>query len=198
VSLPLLTRYVERLPNGLDSYPNVMAKGSILSRLVDSYQGVAPEGLPAQLEAHFARRPAPTEWVPEVHLVALTTSLVDTLFRDQPAAAFERWALLENKQLLSGPLYRVLFAVLSPERILVGMEKRWSAFHRGTTFEPVEAGRFMAIVRFAYPPHLLSPQTLITRSTAIRAAVETAGAKLVSVEAREESPKSTLFEVRWR
>jgi hypothetical protein len=198
VSLPLLSEYVDRLPNGLDSYPNVTAKGSILSRLVDAYRGVAPEGMPAPLTAHFVRPPAPNEWVPEVHLVALTTSVVDTLFRDQPPAAFERWALQENKQLLRGPLYRILFSVLSPERILVGLEKRWSAFHRGTTFEQIDVGPSMAIVRFRYPPYLLSPQTLTTRSTAIRAAVETAGAKLVTVDAREESPRSTVFEVRWR
>src|SRR5262245_41883343 len=130
---PLLAAYLERLPYGVESYATCRAKASVyLDALSSRPLSPKPGELPEPIERLIRERASYNEWIPEVCQNSILLAIADTHFADRSADEFQEWVYGRNQRLFAKPLYRVLFFVLSPERLLVGAERRWSAFRRGT------------------------------------------------------------------
>lgn len=196
---PTVARYLEGLPHGIDSYPDAVVKGAVLrATLADAGFRIEPGSLPESLERCAFDPPAIGTWVPETFHSALVGAIFDARFRDAGGiAAFEGWAFDRNRRLFKSPLYRVLFFVVRPERIFIGIKNRWSAFHRGSVLEVVEERPNHRTVRLTHPPRLFSDHALHTFSAAFMAAAEAAGLRALRARRVSEQPTTTDFAVDW-
>jgi hypothetical protein len=196
---PTVARYLEGLPHGIDSYPDAVVKGAVLrATLADAGSPIEPGTLPERLERYALDPPSIGMWVPETFHGALVGAIFDARFRDVGGiAAFEGWARERNRKLFKSPLYRVLFFVVRPERIFIGIKNRWSAFHRGSVLEVVEQRPNHRTVRLSHPPGLFSDHALHTFSAAFLAAAEAAGLHAARARRVSEQPTTTDFAVDW-
>jgi hypothetical protein len=101
-----------------------------------------------------------------------------------------------TRALLRAPLYRVLFAVLSPERLLNGAAQRWHAFRQGTELVTLEKGRGFARLELTFPPGLHSDLTLYLLAAAFEAAIDCTGARENTVDV-SRGPGVATFSCRW-
>jgi hypothetical protein len=196
---PSLDRYLESLPNGIDSYPEATVKGAVLrSMLLEVDFKPEPGVLPAAVERCAQEPPATSTWVPETFHGALSEAIYDARFHEHGGMpAFESWVLERSRKLISSPLYKVLFFVVRPERVFIGAQKRWSAFHRGSRFEITDEGATRRTVRLSHPPHLFSHHALHAFAASFRAAGECAGLRQVQVRFDRELPGATIYTVEW-
>jgi hypothetical protein len=189
------------LPSGLDSYPQATVKGSVIRAMFPDTERsrFPPRGLiPAPAEEHIHLPPAVTDWIPETHQSALIGAVFDTRFRGAGGLpAFDAWAIERNRALLRGPLYRIMFLVLSPERILSGAQERWGAFHRGSQISVVTREPRSTVARLAHASNLFSEHAIRWFACSFQVAVEAGGAKNARVEAEVESATSTRFHAAW-
>ncbi|MBL8683546.1 MAG: hypothetical protein JNK05_30530 [Myxococcales bacterium] len=195
-SLPTVVEYLSALPAGDASHPQCMVKASLVrNALADKPLG-AELVLPAAVRALVDSPPPVSVWIPEVHFNVVMHAIRDGYFggrRDE----FLSWVYTQNRQLLSTTLYRAVFLVLSPERLLVNMEKRWASLRCGTTLthERFAAKDLELTVRT--PPHLYSTAVAEGMATAVRAAIDSAGTKSSEVEHHLVSATEVRFRVRW-
>jgi hypothetical protein len=199
--LPTLEQYLASLPNGLSSYPFAVAKASLVrALLVDAPCDVGvSSGLPPRLVELARSPPAANHWTSEVELWALSLGMYDLGFANRGGITrYTEWTYQRNRALLSGPLYRVLFAVASPDRLFSGAAHRYSAFHRGTVMSKLEASRGAGSFRLTTPANLLPELARAALSTAFKAALDLSGAKDAVVVGRAESAETTSFDATWR
>ena len=194
-----LTSYLESLPQGIDSYPDCVQKASVSREFLRFLPTTGLGALPAQVEALIKRPPPPSAWIPEAHVAALFLSVIDAHYPD-PQQFVER-AYVANKELLVGPLYRVLMLVASPLFLAKNAQARWGTFHRGVTMVtdslPTEKTG-TASFHLAYPPYLITQLLCASFGTAFRAAVEAAGGREVSTTVVRWQPEACHFELTWR
>jgi hypothetical protein len=196
---PSMARYLALLPGGLDAYPRAQAKGAILRMALEEERLKLPlETLPAQLAAHYTTPPTVNAWIPEVHLNAWMLAVFDAHFTAAGGTAvFEQWIFERNRKLFRTPLFRILFAVASPERILVGIEKRWAAFRRGSEMRLAGQTSTSAELSFHHPKHMASDLSARGLKMALRAALELAGAREVAMTYLLAAPDETRFTASW-
>jgi hypothetical protein len=147
----------------------------------------------------FSRPPPTSLWIPEVHLKAAMLALKDAHFPG-PAGrmAFRQWTFDLAARLFRAPLYRVMFFVLSPSRLIRGYEARWHTFHRGGVEARVLGATERSLcMRVTYPPHLYCEYGLMGLSTSIAAALDAAGGRSVRVEAAPISSAEAELDCRW-
>ena len=135
MQLPSVDRYLETLPKGAASYPECCVKASVLLSMLAAKPLRTDVALPSALLALVDNPPALTEWIPEVHFNAVVLWVWEVHFGGRDLESYRAWSLDHNRRLLGAPLYSVLFLVLSPDRLLNGMNNRWSAFRRGTELQ---------------------------------------------------------------
>jgi hypothetical protein len=182
-SYPQLEAYLAGLPGGLDAYPSCEVKGSILRSMVSEPLFRPMEDLPEPLRKLVETPPLATQWVPEVHQLALMLASVDGHFvKAGGEAAFLAWGDRSSAAMLKSPLYRVMFALAGPGLLLDNMPGRLKALRRGTRFELVERGPRSARMSFGFPQGLYVPLMLRARARSIRGALEMAGGKHVAVQ----------------
>jgi uncharacterized protein (TIGR02265 family) len=194
---PSVAQYLGALPHGVHSHPHCLVKGTVLRAIAHALRDDVRvrAGLPAETDQLVEEPPLSNAWIPEVHLNVLFLAICEV--RHATRDSFETWAYEGNRAMLAGPLYRVLFGVLGPERIMARIQLRWSAFRRGSTLSPVDMGPQGGTVRLAYAPNLMPDIALRAMRGAFRATADAAGAKQVRINYEQESPTSTLFDVRW-
>ena len=108
-----MERYLAGLPAGLDSFPECLAKGSVLrSTLVQQPVERLATRLPASLRPLVTDPPVDSEWMSEVKFVAIYHAVSDLqgLSDDEVLS----WARERNRALFRNPAYRILMAVSSP------------------------------------------------------------------------------------
>lgn len=194
-----LNQYLAFLPDGVHSYPEHVVKAATFAAcLSDKPVPVAPGVLPLPLEELMRNPPPVNVWVPEVQMVAVFKLIGDYHFEGKGGTpAFLDWLYEQNGLLLGGPLYRMLFWLVSPESIFVGVEKRWGALRRGTELGILERDANSCRVELRYAKHLLDEEALLAIGTALRAAADLAGAKESTVELLDTTPTRGEFRVRW-
>src|SRR6266704_1402888 len=129
-----MERYLAGLPAGLDSFPECVAKGSVLrSTLFQQPVDQLVARLPEPLRLLVVDPPVDSEWMSEVRFAAIYHAVVD--LRAFSEADLLAWARERNRALFRNPAYRILMAVSSPATLLRGASMRWSNWHRGTTLE---------------------------------------------------------------
>ncbi|HET6583117.1 MAG TPA: hypothetical protein VFG69_06715 [Nannocystaceae bacterium] len=195
MKMPRMAAWLEGLPHGLDSYPECQVKGSLLRRLVKSQQ-LQPhaEHLPAGLLPWFEAPPLVSAWVPEVHMFAMLHALRDMVFDD---AKLDEFVSAGIQRMISSPLYRLMFLVVSPKRLLHGIGRRWEQFHRGTA---MEVGRDLGATIDAvvtHPANMYSPTIRRISAASFRTTVVAAGGNGYRVEVATDdcSPTSSIFRV---
>jgi hypothetical protein len=185
--------YVDSLPAGLASHPQCEQKASILREAVTGIDVDAlARALPDELAALVRVPPPVSNWVSEVKATAILLASVTACF----GASEERFldhVRMGNVRMLSSPLYRALFLVVSPARVLRGMSARWSALHRGTSFVAVEDRTF----RLTFPERLMPPQVCRMRCVSMEVALALASATEPHVELVEVSDTHATFVARW-
>jgi hypothetical protein len=197
--LPTATAYLDRLPHGADSYPDTQVKGAVVrSALEDPKYRPVRAAVPDVVRSLMDDPPVPGTWVPEVHFQALMAAIYDDHFADAGGiAALEAWTCERNRVIFRSAIYRVLFLIVSPERVFTGADKRWSAFHRGSELEVVGVGNHQATIRLIYPAGLMLDVCAHSYGGAFRAALAAAHAKLGEIDCAVESDTSTRYDVRW-
>jgi hypothetical protein len=175
------------------------AKASILRAIVADMPGSPPSGLPPRLDALVRAPPSANDWIREVELWAIQLAVYDTAFAARGGArAFEDWSYRRNRSLLGGPLYKVLFAVLSPERMVVGAAGKYAAFHKGTVMSKLETTSTSFAFKLTTPPYVLPELAQVTLAAAFRAALDLSGAKEVAVTHHVESPEVVAYLTTWK
>ena len=197
---PTMDAYLAALPGGVDAHPSAQAKGAVLRMALDDDRlKLPPATLPPALAAHLQSPPTVNSWIPEAQFNALMLAVFDTHFAGAGGhVAYEAWILERNRLLLRKPLYRILFAVASPERILVGAEKRWAAFRRGTKMHIDGHTDTSVDLSVHYPKSLMSDLSARGLKMALRAAIELAGAREVAIGFDFVGPEATRFHGSWK
>jgi hypothetical protein len=197
-----LDRYLASLPRGLDSYPEAGVKGTIVRSVLthSAVPGLTDVlTIPEAVRRLIREPPLASEWASEVHFNALSCALVDTAF-DGPDGlhAYELWIAELSRHLFRTPLYRVLFAAMSPSHLLAAISMRWGAFHRGSSLTHVRGSEPDLIeVRLTMPAHLEPAPILHATSGGFRAAIEATRGVVTSLRWVAESPTSVRWQIRW-
>ena len=198
--LPSVDRYLERLPRGLSSHPECQVKASVYRDALASHglESVISE-LPRELRELVLEPPPVSSWVPEVYANSIMMAIRDVHFEPGTVGvtAYSEWTRERNLLLLTRPLYRALFLLLSPERLLKGLQRRWGAFRKGTTIELVHQGVGAVELRVRYPENLYEETTLSGLRGALVAALEAAGAGHVKVELIEFDDRQASYRGSW-
>ncbi len=198
-ALPHVEAYLASLPMGLASYPEHVQKASVYREFIRFMPAGGVIGkVPAPIEALVTKPLSASAWVPEVHVATLFLAIVDTGFtRDED---FLERALVANKELLTGPLYRILMMVASPSYLARHAEARWNTFHRGITMvtESLPEGKAgTALFRLEYPKALVPELLARSYTTAFQAALEAAGGRTVTAAVRQYAPEACSFACSW-
>jgi len=195
-SLARLERYLAELPGGLDAYPAVQAKGSVVRNVLE---GQPAEALAAAVPPALGRLvldpPVTSDWVPEAHLGALLHAVADVRgMTDDEVCA---WARAQNRALFESPAYRILMAVMSPASLVRFAGGRWENFHRGTRLEVEGASDDGVRVTLEFPPGLFDPFLLRVFGQAFTAALELSHAASPQVIVEWSGPESARYLARW-
>ena len=196
-ALPSVARYLDSLPAGIRSYPDCLVKAAVLRNEADP-KPLGPEvPLPPEVRALVDHPPPVTVWVPEVHYTVSVLATREVHFPGADTGAFAAWMHERNVRLLRTPLYRALFFVLSPERLLAGVAQRWSMFRRGTELRLASSGEGRAELVLRTPPHLYPPIQAVAAAAAFAAALEAVGARRVRVDGDLRGPTEVVFRGTW-
>lgn len=191
---PSVAAYLARIPGGLAAHPECVAKASLFRSIVDDKPLRDLKGLPPAIVELILHPPPPTAWVPEVHFRALMRAVYDTHFASRPD--FYRWAYEAQRRLFDGPLYRILFAMVSPERVAVTAEARWGKFHKGFTLDAkIQKGLLHVVL--GHPSFLADAFDHHATLEGVRAALELAGAAHVTTTVDEVTSTCGVFTIRW-
>lgn len=152
-ALPTTREYLATLPEGLDSYPEAQARGS-MARAVLDYQpeGLDPTRLPDELRWMLEHPPTANQWIPEARVLALMHAVRDLAF-DTDEDFFE-WVRSSLHDLFATPVYRLLMAMASPQMLARQADRAWARVRRGTVRQLEERGDNHNLGTLRYPPHL--------------------------------------------
>lgn len=191
---PIASQYLAALPNGEASHPQCMVKGSVLRSLVETSPVPFPvKELPASLATLLESPPLPNEWVSEVRFNTLMLAHEELM----PTSVFREWVYSRNRRLFNSSLYRILFLVVSPERLLSQMSSRWSAFRKGTELTIVDRTSKHFLVDVSYPSFLYEQRVLANVCVAVTAALDAAGAHHPRVTVADIGETKARFDIRW-
>lgn len=191
-----MAHYLDLLPQGLDSYPQCQVKASLLHSLKSDLpiDSLIPF-LPSVLQEIVTQPPPVSSWIYEVHFRALLRAGFDSFFQDR--RKYVAWGYEAQRRVLSSPLYRPLFMMMSPSRGFRLASSRWENFHKGVSLQ-VQADTHSGRMVFEFPTHLLTLFDLEVTMCGIRVALELIGARDVHVSELAESPASLSALVSWR
>jgi hypothetical protein len=193
---PSIAAYLDALPDGERSYPDCKVKASIVRNAVGDRMLGPDVALPPAVRALIDSPPPVSVWVPEVQFYVLMHGIRDAHFGGR-AEEHGEWVYAQNRKLFSTVLYRAIFFVVSPERLLVNMEKRWESFRVGTTLSHERIADRHLLLKVRTPPSLYSTVTVEGMQHAVRAAIDAAGAKHCTVEGALASRTEVVFRARW-
>ncbi|MBL8740469.1 MAG: DUF2378 family protein [Myxococcales bacterium] len=192
-----LDAYLRQLPDGLDSFPRCSIKASVIRDALKSRPLADDPRLPAPIRAFLESPPPVSSFVPEVLSNSMLLAVYDVHFSALGQKAAWDWLHGTTYQLLRTPLYRILFAVMSPDRLVTGVAQRWGAFRRGSELVITEKRDGLARLRLVFPDGLHTDLTIYLVSAAFRAALDCSGAKSTDVEVESRSSRQAVFVCRW-
>jgi hypothetical protein len=194
---PSITSYLDRLPAGIASYPECLVKASVFRNALE-VKPLGPEvALPPEVRALVDHPPPVSVWIPEVQFNVITLAVRDAHFGEDDRDGYLGWVLDQNRKLLGTPLYRALFLLVSPERLLHGLEKRWGTFRRGTVLRLHAQAPGQVELRLVTPPFLRTTMSLEGMAMALRAALERAGARDAEAVGEALSSTEIAYRLSW-
>lgn len=188
--------YLASLPGGLAAYPECCSKSSVWKNIL-AYTDVGglADKLPEELAALVDPTTAYGTWFPAAHSFAGHLLLRDCLFPTDEAM-YEHFRYVDRR-LLSGPLYRVLFAVTSPQMIVHASDRRFGALFKGISFHTEGEGAKQVRITLGYPPSVMPPLVARLYLVAFEVAVELAGGNHVYGKLLAQDRVSTRYELGW-
>ncbi len=196
-ALPSVTSYLSRLPLGADSYPECMVKASLIHNAMASRPLGDDVPLPTAVRTLLAHLPPVSMWVPEVYFNILMLAILDVHFGTRDLIGYRDWVYTQNRKLFQTPLYRAVFLVVSPDRLLYGMEKRWESFRKGSMLRTRQQGPREVELHLTAPPSLYASVHVIGMSEALRAGIDAAGGKRSRVLGDLLSETEVCYRLMW-
>jgi hypothetical protein len=192
---PSYERYVASLPGGLDAYPEAQAKGALVRSVLLDHPIEVLRALPAPVRGWVTDPPLDNVWVSEARFCALIHAIAEARgWREQ---ATLDWCRERDRDLLSGPLYRILMLAATPEAMLRHAPTRWAAFHRGSTLTFAGFADDGARASLAFPKGLFDPLLLKAFSGSFHVALDLAHARKPAVEIEASGDGFARFLARW-
>ncbi|MEM6294137.1 MAG: hypothetical protein AAGA54_22855 [Myxococcota bacterium] len=185
-----LAAYLDSLPNGVDSYPDIRAKASLI-RLAVEVANVAqpPADVPEPIRRYFTEPPLPSTWLPEVHYNAFSLAVADA--RGFTVEQFGAYWYTVSKRLVQSPLYAGLLGYLTPSIMLRTAALRWSAFHRGIKLKTAKKAGSLHL-ELTYPAGLV-PELCIEGYRQVFSAVTHVGKGDATVRLVERSDDYVIY-----
>jgi hypothetical protein len=193
--VPSYARYVASLPGGLDAYPTVQAKGTHVRSALLGHPPEVLRALPEPLRAWAAEPPLENDWVSEARFCALTHAIAEA--RGWSEASTLAWWRERNRDLLGGPLYRILMIVATPEAMLRHAGVRWSNFHRGSTLSFLGFSDDGVRAGLAFPRGIFDPLMLRAFAEAFRVALELSRARKPVVTLEQAGDGFARYRAHW-
>ena len=195
VLYPRTVRYLRNLPNGLLSHPECESKASLYREALRNLPKPLETDSLDPLLAAYVNEPLPlSAWVPEVVNTAMYLVIADQAFKNDDA--FLSWIADFSKRVFEAPMYRVLMAVASPERLANGARRRWENFHTGVEYDVV-IGETGTEGKMTYPKNLFDRLAFRGHLKAIEAAYRASGARNAVAELETMTPTEARFRVLW-
>jgi hypothetical protein len=189
--------YLSSLPLGLDSYPECRGKGSIWRNI---HQWTDTSGIVDQLPLELPILPTATvlgaSWIPLVQHFAGHLVLRDCLFATDDEIC-EHFRSL-NHRLLSGPLYRVMFAVASPQMAASAAGRRFATMFEGITLHVSRVEKKCVHLELRYPRALMPALIGRLYLIAFEVAIELAGGKEVRGRVINHSDTTANYDLSWK
>lgn len=189
--------YLTSLPSGLSSYPDCCGKASVwrnILALTDTSALV--DRLPDELAQLLQLSLPHGAWLPVAHSFAGHLLLRDCLFPSDEAICNHFRHL--DRELLSGVLYKVLFAVASPSVMIQASDRRFGTLFKGIELQTRMVGKNRVEVALLYPVGLVPPLVGRLYLIAFEVAVELSGGTDVQGKLLVQRPTSTRYELSWR
>ncbi len=188
--------YIDSLPRGLDSYPRAECKASVARIFLAGFdRDRLATAVPASLHATLFNLPPDSVWMPEVHGQVFYLALRQVFYTEDKD--YLAMTLQKNTELLRSPLYRMLFKLLSPQRIAKNAGVAWGRFHRGSRFTCVKADDDEAVFDFGYPPFLYSRLSLHAFATAALSGIQVGGRENAYIDGVTYSPEAAQVVIRY-
>jgi hypothetical protein len=194
--LPRLDTYLASLPAGLASYPECLAKGMIVRMMAADERLAAPAvALPAELRRLLEDLPMGSEWIPEVHAMALMYATGDAArISDEGIISLARG---RDRRAFESPAYRVLMAVATPGLLIRNAAGRWANFHRGSSLEVEGIADDGVHVGIRFPRGLFDGLHLRCFGGAMECALELSSARAAHADIVEAVPGYVRYRVAW-
>jgi hypothetical protein len=189
--------YLSSLPAGLSSYPDCCGKASVwrnILELTDTSSIV--DRLPDELAPLLSLALPHGAWLPVAQSFAGHLLLRDCLFTSDEAIC-DHFRHLDRK-LLSGVLYKMLFAVVSPGVMVQASDRRFGTLFKGIDFQTRNIGTDRVEVELSYPVGLVPPLVGRLYLIAFEVAVELSGGIDVQGKLLLHRPTSSRYELSWR
>jgi hypothetical protein len=198
VLLPRLVRYKRSLPREWLSHPQCECKASLYREALANLPKPIDPAMLASLDGlliEYIREPVPTSMmIPEVINTAIYLAIADTVFRNDEA--FLDWISGFSRRALESPMYRILMAMVSPERLAGGGARRWNNFHTGVEYAiTINDGGTDSVMR--YPTNLFDRLAFRGHLRAIEAAYRASGAPNATAELGSMTSTEVRFRVTW-
>jgi hypothetical protein len=155
-----------------------------------------PPEAPSVLHELLRAPPPVSVYLPEVHVRTIILALLDQLGIDDAQAIAQ--AREVNARLMSAPLYRMLFFVISPERTMRHASSTWSSMHRGTQLEVHQRAPRRVEAKLTSPPKLDTELLVRMYMSGAVVAIEAAGARDVLLTLRSMRDGVSEIDVTWR
>jgi hypothetical protein len=194
-AFPRLAAYLAQLPEGLRSYPECQARGSIFRQLLESrpLRAVREGAIPEALRQLGNSPPLDGDWLPEVWLGSVCLAIADLHGMDD--AAFLSWVGPTNKRLFKG-FHGFVISLISPDIAIRQGGGYWKMFHRGTSVTTHNLDRHLWAVRMTFPPRLFSGLLVAQYAPVFRAGLQLKTPSM-RVELKEEGDEFALFHASW-
>jgi hypothetical protein len=200
---PTATAYFDALPHGWASFPDCVARASLLESLgARGALDALDDSLPTRLQPLRAHLATGSEWLPEVVHVAALLSVRDVRFGRAPGAddEFLDWMAQLNRELLASPDQAGARRAACPADLVPQLPALWATFHQGTTTTTTTTDDSHARVVLAHPRRLFHALSLESHRRAVVQMLARAGAAQLIAEARTElsgEQAETVLELSW-
>jgi hypothetical protein len=195
-TLPHAAAYFRGLPDGLESYPTCLVRTDVAREILRLFPQILQHpGISPDVVDTIRDSLATKDWMPDVQGV-----VARLLVRDVVCSSDEEyldWSYRVAGELFKRQIFKVLMYVLSPTLVLLGTEKRWGAFRRGTKLTS-RIDKNTAVAELHFPTNLYVPVVLRGFGEAFRASLVAARAVDPRVELIEATPELARWSVRWR
>ncbi|HEY3450170.1 MAG TPA: hypothetical protein VGK67_27700 [Myxococcales bacterium] len=194
-----LSTFVAGLPNGLESYPECLVKGTIVrSFLLDCVPVATLEAaaLPQPVAALLRTPPLNSVWASEVEFFGALLAVRDLLGLDD--AAWKRWFESRNHQALTNPVLRLVMNFTSAEMLLSLSQAYWGMTHKGSRMTTIERASHTATMLFEHPRGLVNADVGVFLTVALAVPLALSRAKSPSVVMQSSTPTGTIFKATWK